>query len=81
MQSSPEAGSLCLSGYSDAILSVPYAESVYIDNSSHERCGDALLAPDRLMARAGADLVFTDPPYDFDYEDHYAQKTNSADAS
>jgi DNA modification methylase len=34
------------------------------------RCGDATVAADRqaLMASDSADLVFTDPPYNIDYE-------------
>jgi DNA modification methylase len=39
-------------------------------------CGDATVSADvgRLMARKKADLVFTDPPYNVDYEGHTRER-------
>ena len=51
MQSDPEAGSLYLSGRSDARLGVPYAERVSMAIPVLNDLATLLVAQDRLVAR------------------------------
>jgi DNA modification methylase len=52
----------------DTLVSAP--DDLWVLGNHRLLCGDATVAADvdRLMVGAAADLVFTDPPYNVDYE-------------